>query len=450
MSIYWGEKGEYGPFTAQDNGWPHAGEVIRHYRRNRKMSAEELARRYGEAIGEQVTARWILKMEQQNKVPTDITRRQALVKILDIPPALLGVSSLELILFKPEVKKEALPTGPVILKQTPFLDLAKYEREIRTLWLLNETSHAHDALGDVLTAIRELEELEEQAKGNLQCRVRELLYSHYRLATRIYRDLMELPLAYASANQAVRVTKSLNRDALIAAALYIRGFIRLVWGLYGEKALFGIVEPHREKLIEALRDFEQAIPLARPQLKGLLLLEMSRAQSLLKGSATDITVALRTMELAEKTVESEGSHADPYQRMLLDGTLNGLNEEEYLLGKAITLNAAGRSNKALEEFEVLERLNERKRRGKDYTRYHAWIDIVQAQAYLGAKEYYMATDTATKALVVLRDIDSVDNITNIRAIHDELLKSSYRGNKEVNELGKILTKYYQSRKRKQP
>ena len=99
--IYWGEKGEYGPFTAQVNGWPNAGEVIRHYRRNRKMSAEELARRYGEAIGEQVTARWILKMEQKNKIPTDITRRQALVKILERSAyasrsCFIGTSSLQI------------------------------------------------------------------------------------------------------------------------------------------------------------------------------------------------------------------------------------------------------------------------------------------------------------------------------------------------------------------
>ena len=97
--IFWGEKGEYGPFTAQEDGWPHAGEVIRHYRRKLKLGAEELARRYSAAIGEQVTARWILKMEQQNKVPADFTRRRALIKILNIPAILLGLASLEQVLF---------------------------------------------------------------------------------------------------------------------------------------------------------------------------------------------------------------------------------------------------------------------------------------------------------------------------------------------------------------
>src|SRR5260370_38534945 len=92
--IFWGEKGEYGPFSVQKDGWPNAGEVIRHYRKKLQMSAEELARRYGEAIGAQITARWILKMEQQNKIPTDRTRPRVLMKILNIPPIRLGLSSL--------------------------------------------------------------------------------------------------------------------------------------------------------------------------------------------------------------------------------------------------------------------------------------------------------------------------------------------------------------------
>src|SRR5579875_2226720 len=93
--LFWGENGEYGPFTAQADGWPNAGEVIRHYRRKRQMSAGELAQRYGAVIGTPVTARWILKMEQHNKVPTDITRRRILIHLLDIPPILLGLASLE-------------------------------------------------------------------------------------------------------------------------------------------------------------------------------------------------------------------------------------------------------------------------------------------------------------------------------------------------------------------
>lgn len=113
--FFWGANGEYGPFTAQQDGWPNAGEVLRYYRRQKKLQAEEVAKRYSELIGEQVTARWILKMEQQNKVPTDITRRRALVQILEIPPILLGLASLGQATYErtPNTNK---PSVPMLLK----------------------------------------------------------------------------------------------------------------------------------------------------------------------------------------------------------------------------------------------------------------------------------------------------------------------------------------------
>lgn len=457
--VYWGEGGEYGPYSVQEDGWPNAGEVMRAYRLKRGWSAEEVARRYSEALKhlnkhkqegthvKPITTIWILNMEKENRVPSDITRRRLLAEILQIPPILFGLGSLEQALFKPKVEANALPAAPTIHKKDIFLDLPRYEREIRAFWLLNEASHAHGVLGDVLTAMRELERLEEQARGDLQRHVRELLYSQYRLASRIHRDLMDLPPAYSYANQAVRMTKNLGRSELIATALFARGFIRLVWGLHGEKVPLGIIEPNYAKLTEALKDFEQALSLARPQLKGILQLEMSRIQALLRRSATDVTIALSTMELAEKAVDSEGSSADPYMRILLDGRVKGLDEEEYLLGRATTFNTVGRPDKALEVFDEFERLDERKRRGKDHTRHHAWVEIVQAQAYLGTKEYYVATDKATRAFIVLRDIDSLDNIAIIQVIYNDLLKSPYRGHKEVKELGEMLTDYYQLRRR---
>src|SRR5207245_2082770 len=78
-------------------------EVIRCYRRLCNMSAETLANRYGEELAKhcgkgteaKATARWILKMEQKNQIPTDIVRRRILARILDIPPFLLGLASLD-------------------------------------------------------------------------------------------------------------------------------------------------------------------------------------------------------------------------------------------------------------------------------------------------------------------------------------------------------------------
>lgn len=436
--MFWGAKGEYGPFTSQADGWPNAGEVIRHYRIMAHLSLADLAKKYGEAIKTPVSKQWISQMERSNKVPGDITRRQALTKILHIPPILLGLGALEQIRMETGKEQQKL----LVLPQQSFaLDLSQYETKIRAFWLLNETSHAHSTLGDLVTSIAQLEAIEKQVSGNALRMTRELLYSHYRLMSRIQRDVMNLPAAYCYANHAVRVTKSLARHDLVATSLFVRGFVRLIWGLHGKDVAAGIVHQQRSKLTEALQDFEQALPLARPQLKGLLQLEMSRVQALLSRSTIDEMIALKTMDLAGALVDREARSADPYTNILLDARVKGLDEEEYLLGRAITFNTIGRPQLALDELDALERLDAKKRRRKDQTRHYAWLELVQAQAYLGIKEYYIATDKTIKAFLVLQDLASLDNIAFVHDVYQGLCTSAYRDHADVKRLGKMLGTY---------
>jgi transcriptional regulator with XRE-family HTH domain len=224
IALYWGEEGRYGPFSAQDDGWPNAGEVVRYYRKAANMTLANFARQYGVATKTVVTSQWIYRMEKQNKVPTDITRRQAIVNILQIPPILLGLGTLETISRGTIAETEKLPITPAILKPGIAINLSNYEREIRTFYLLTYTSNAHHALGDIQAAISELEEIEQQSGGELQRTVRELLFSYYRLAKEVYQDIMDLPVSYRFANLSVRTAKNLGRKDLIAGALYGRGY----------------------------------------------------------------------------------------------------------------------------------------------------------------------------------------------------------------------------------
>jgi tetratricopeptide (TPR) repeat protein len=440
---YWGKEGEYGPFTPQKDGWPNAGEVVRHYRLAKQLSYSELALLYQQETGDTATRQWMSLMEHKNRVPVDITRRQALVRILEIPPILLGLGSLNEIL-----PKEAPPassggsSGPTVLKrQTVATDLEIYETSIRSNWQLHHTSQAHNALGDIQATTQQLESLEKAQLGKLQPQIRELLLSHYLLTSRVHYDLLNLPAAYNSANQAVSVAKRLERPELIALALYERGYA------LGTQMGLGIGETDPKRLNQALRNFEQALPLASKQLKGRLQLEISRLQSLLKSSVSDITAALKVLDMAEKGVKiTSKSDIDPHTLILLEGTNKRFHEQNYLLGRAITLNAAGCFDKALEVFEDLELLDIKRKERKDYTRHYAWLDSIEAQSYIGIKDYQTATLKATDALIVFKDIDSVENIAIIKSISDALLKSPYRRNKEAIELERMLSKYYQERR----
>jgi tetratricopeptide (TPR) repeat protein len=456
--LFWGENGEFGPFRKQKDGWPNEGDVMRGFRLKNGMSPEELAQCYGEELAKQdkrlantrITARWICKMEQKNQVPADFTRRRILAKLLNIPPALLGLATLEQILPKlAEKPTTARVVAPAILKPHSHISLEGYKDQIRTFWTLNETSQAHSVLSNALASVQQLEDLEKQSAGDLQVYVRELLYGYYRLASRVYRDMVDSPNAYRSANLAVRVARNLNRNDLLATALYNRGVVRMAWGRNGDKVVTqGIIEPNRERFTEALRDFQQALPLAHPKLQGLLLLWISRVQGLLCRSVTDITLALNNLEQAGKFIGKEETSSDFYTNVLQQGVAGGIDEEEYILCRALTLNNVGLPEQAIEAFESLEKLDAKKRRGKDQTRHHAWLEAVEAQAYLQMKEYPLATTKATSSFLVLKDINSLNNITYVQSITESLLTSPYGNQKEVKGLERMITRYHQARRRK--
>ena len=93
---YWGAGGQFGPFVAQEDGWPNAGQVMRYFREKSDLTAKTFGKLYGKKIredGKPICERWILEMELENKVPIDITRRRVIAQLLQIPPALFGLAS---------------------------------------------------------------------------------------------------------------------------------------------------------------------------------------------------------------------------------------------------------------------------------------------------------------------------------------------------------------------
>lgn len=299
-AIFWGEKGEYGPFSVQEDGWPNAGEVIRHFRRKLSMSAEELAKRYGEAIGEPITSRWILKMEQQNKVPMDISRRRA---------------------------------------------------------------------------------------------------------------------------------------------FYRRGYTGLEWSIFGDKVQLGTmnVNADRKRLETAIADFEQALPIARPQLKGAIWLELSRARGLLQDTVMTVNLSSRAGEM----VGVGSSVTDPLEQILLEGALNGLNEGMYLLGKAAALIVLGRTTSAIELLDELDELKNGQGIARNQARRLAYADTLRAEASLGTKDYFTSTTRAISALETFRDIHNIERIAWINSIYKRLVER-HGHHPEVKTLGKMLANYYQA------
>lgn len=451
--FFWGEGGEYGPYHAQTDGWPNAGEVMRDYRLKAKVSTEEFAKRYSLALqarkpvkegllDKPVSASWIVNMEKENRIPTDIARRRLLAELLCVPPILFGLGTLDDVLLSTRMSQRDETVGiPSTTSKHPVLNITTCRKNIEILWQLNYTSHAEDSLQDVVTLIKQLESSLQYARGSLLLHIQELLYSHYLFANAITRHLGQFSTAYIYANHAVRVTKDMDNKEFISAAYYKRGFTYLRWGLLGEKTSIGIIEPKREKIVAAIQDFEVALPNARPQLKGYIWLELSRARSLLLQHARDIPLILQLTDDAEHMV-GRGSVEKPHTQIMLDGELAGLSEGRHLLAKAITLVEVGRSGQAIRDMDELEELEHGKGIGKSETRTHGWMDILYALASIKEEDYYTATYRAIRAFGVFKDINSAANIAFVKDIHNALLKTSYKRRDEVKFLGNMLDGYY--------
>lgn len=438
--LFWGDKDQYGPFTAQKDGWPNAGEVIRHYRKNRKMSAKELARRYGESIGEPVTSRWILKMEQQNKIPTDITRRRALATILTIPPILLGLASLDQLVRIPTHSLEA-HSAPMTVKTATLVDITKFEQQIRAYWLLSYAGE--ESLENIVADINNLEQFERQSNGQLQRRVRLVLNGYYQLASDITRHQGNFTVAWTYANQAVRVTKLIGLNDFLAAALYRRGYVNLEWGIWGNCVKLGSMnaEPDRAKIEAALSDFEESLLHARPQLKGAIWLELSRAEGILQNPS----LTLRLSSQAESMIGVSGAIADPLEQILVEGALNSLSQGMYLLGRAASFIVIGRTTSAIEVLDDLDELRNGQGIARNQTRRLAYADTLRAEASLGTKDYFTAVTSALSALETFREIDAVERIAWINNIHSRLVEKAGQ-HPEVKTLGKMLAGYYRKHK----
>ncbi|QBD75643.1 hypothetical protein EPA93_06340 [Ktedonosporobacter rubrisoli] len=459
--FYWGEGGQYGPYHAQRDGWPNAGEVQRDYREKRRLSATEFAECYSEALqklGKQnkkgkagaqgkISGTWILNMEKQNRVPTDIERRRIIAELLDIPPILLGLATLQDVILQPQKEISMQPAGPHILNKLAT-DLTKYEKNVRVALHIHRTSSAQGLLHDINTELQDLKKLASQAKGNFLSQVRELLLSNNLLATRIMKDAREYALAYMYANDAVQVARSMDDADLIATAYYMRGCAKAEWGRRGTVKQ-GIFQLEPAKIQEAILDFQKVLALAHkkrgrihPQLEGFTKLQLSRASGMLKEGERDSRIA-QALTMSEEVADVVG--ADPiddfYTRALITGTLSGLHMGGYHLGRAETFNAVGLHGKALNELNHVKKLTEGTY-GGDETRYQAWFDVLMAESLVGLKDYSEATERARSALLIFHNIHSLRNIASIKDIYSRIAASSYGPSADVKELGAMLKEWY--------
>jgi transcriptional regulator with XRE-family HTH domain len=394
MTTYWWSS--YGPFDADADGYPNAGQVVRHYRMLKGWTPAEL----GAAMGK--SGRWVQAMEKDNTVPELISRRRAIAAMLGIPPLLLGLAPLDL---STSTELPALD-GKINAEQ-----MTQYHMLLRLYWELDYASSAQESMEDVLRWIRHLKTLAPQA-GPYKSQILELLCRYHQLACWIARDRRAYETALPHANQAVRLASSLQNPELLAASLFRRGRTRLEQADYSG----------------AVADLTAALPYAqksRPQLRALVLLACGHAKAYLAQGPVEISEAFALIDQAAKIVRRGNLEEDE--------SFVKLSVGRYHLDRADALIVVGRPEAGLETLEDATR-----GLSQEQTRRLAYANVLTAKAYAASGEVLMAVSTAEAALDVVQQINSVVNVARISEIQQQFVESKYGNHPDVRRLGARL------------
>ncbi len=262
--FYWWHA--YGDFGPGEGGFPHLGQVIRHYRKMCGIEKKELAILLG------YTQRYVemLESDQNKEMPQLISRRTVLAQILHIPPVLLGLSSL--VLNNPEEKNTIHPELLHIENIAEARKIAFYEGMLVLCWESYYTSSIEHAEKNVAFCSEMLKDEAKETRGIQRDQFDALRCRFYRLSALVSRENLEIEQAYTQIDEAVNIAMHLNNPELIAASLV--GRIRIHY--------------NKQRFIEALQDAEHACSYAdadllRDPLKGKCYQMAGEAQAYLAG-----------------------------------------------------------------------------------------------------------------------------------------------------------------------
>lgn len=401
----------YGPFRAQDDGFPCAGEVIRFYRRQLGLSVHDVAQIL------QVSPRRVQMMEKDNKVPDSMERRRFLAKTLQVPPILLGLASIDTFLRPTDAlgaKGTVLPSSTRLVVDQKAI--AQYQSQLRLFWSLHYTSSASSVRDETQAHILQIQALLPYTSGKEQEQLIEQLCGFYELASRVESDRNNADGALAYLNKAVALAEPLNNAELYGRLLYKRGL-----------ALY-----EGQRFAEALTDLEKAnqlVPHLTSPLAGSILLELGLVKSYLTqpGNHADRALTLHYFDQAEK-----------YTRL---SQIDGGMSIRYDSGRYLTARGEGLLALGGRLSEAEEMIDEAvANTAPDLTRRHLFIDLYRTKWHVAAKEYPTAVVLAQDVVTKAKAVGSLYTVDKIQQVTAPLFQSSYGKSEDAEELLQMINR----------
>ncbi|GCE47651.1 hypothetical protein EI42_03799 [Thermosporothrix hazakensis] len=362
----------YGPFDPGEGQFPHIGQVIKHYRKLRGWEQEELARILGWSL------RYIKMLEspKNKKMPELIPRRVRISRALNIPPVLLGLSTIALLEQQPEPLTEVI-TGDLMADEKI---ITFYENLLALSWDFYYSSSVQRAACTIDLCFSSLRRRVESARGVCKDQFEALLCRFYQLYSLLERDRLHIDEALAYENQAIEIAFHLRNTELIAASLLRRARI------YIQSRQF---EP-------AYQDAMQALPyadLSRDPLKGKVYQIAGEAQAYLAGKS-------ERLQERSLTYFNTAGHIVRKGRLEPDGSFVRLDITSLYIERAKALTLFGRYDEAAHALLVA-----RKGLKPGLPRWQINLLLEEARVHYALQQYSDCALFLLRALKIVRALD---------------------------------------------
>ncbi|HLG66064.1 MAG TPA: hypothetical protein VKY19_29370 [Ktedonosporobacter sp.] len=399
------------------------GQIVKQYRKM-KPKEDPLHSQKGLARSLSLTEKAIRDMEKRNIGLDSITRRRVLAHLLAIPPAALGIITLEEVLLRQQQAAPIMSLAGAQREKEAIFDIACYKECLKTLWDRNHTNTAQDRMAHIVADMTGLATALPYISGDDEKEVRAVLCRYHQLYAHILRDQGRYDLALAELEKAaILAQRAENPHLLVVTFLRIGSVLRdrgaVTFAQAKIEAARGNSTGANQKKLQANADYLAAldhytrvrdlrrVPRA---LHGVLLFDEGYALAhLAQGNQDARRAALARLKAGGKLIaETKGILEDEFSIRITERTYHNT--------KAAALLAAGWPREALQELTDLMDLPIE----EDMTRQNAYTDYLWSQAYADLGLIDAAATPAQDALVRMKQIKSSIHIMRIAGLQGQL------------------------------
>ncbi len=393
----------YGPFPPGEGNMPHAGRVIATYRELIGWDVARLAATLG------ISERRMYQIERSPALPEPYSRRELLIRSLNIPPALLGMVALSYT----SIKDLALPAlGKTSALQPSTVEA--YEGVLSLAWEAYYTSSAQRSVSTVALWLNHLRDSLETVGGIAQDQIRALLCQFHQLSGVIARDRLDFDAALLHARESLLLAEHLKNAELMASSLYRRART--------------YIEMNRVDL--AVEDLERAMPYARRSrdpLRAYVFICMAEALSLL--SPHDKAVQKRCLGLLDEVGRAVRAARGPLEG---DGSYTRVDVPGLFMVRGDVLRRFGKLDDAQDALLIV-----RDTLPRNLTRWQGNLLVAEAQLSYAERDYIGCCELALDALSLANETRSSSTRRKIEELYRRLVQQAPR-NVSVRTLGERL------------